>query len=150
MKAIAMAEASSNIPTRDWLGSLLNNTAWTYYELGDYDKALELFKKALAFRVSKGVESPILIARYCVAKCLRATGETQQALQMQLALELEHIQIGNDPGFVYEEIAECLFALGRGDESKPYFLKAYSALSKDEWLMAEEPARVEKLKAMAG
>jgi tetratricopeptide (TPR) repeat protein len=149
VKAIAMAEAASDEKARDWLGSLLNNTGWTYYELGHYDKALELFQKALEFRISKGMENPIFIARYCVGKCVRAMGETAQALALQQELERDHLQVGNDPGYVYEEIAECMLLLRRDDESRPYFKRAYEFLSKDEWLMAEEPARVERLKQMA-
>jgi tetratricopeptide (TPR) repeat protein len=149
MKAISMAEAATNEMARDWLGSLLNNTGWSFYELGEYDMALDLFQKALAFRISKGVPNPIFIARYCVGKCLRAMGQIEQALELQQELEKDHLQMGSDPGYVYEEIAECLHSLGREDEAKPYFKMAYEGLRKDEWLMAEEPARVDRLGNLA-
>ena len=135
---------------RFWLGSLLNNTGWTYYETGDFDKAMVMFERALEFRIKQSKPMNILIARYCIAKCLRAQGLTEKALNQQLELEEEHDLIGNEPGFTYEEIAECLLALGRSDEARPYFAKAHKVLSNDDWLMASEPGRVARLGELAG
>jgi len=145
-KAIALAEASSDADARSWLGSLYNNTGWTYHAMGEYDKALSLFERALEFREMQGQQGNILIARWCIARCLRSMGQTQRALQRQRELEAVHADLGNHPGFVFEEIAECLLILGDKDGSKPYFAKAYEALSKDQWI---DKSRVERLREMA-
>jgi branched-chain amino acid transport system ATP-binding protein len=50
---------------------------------------------------------------------------------------------------VNEEIAECLLALKRPEEAKSYFARAYELLSKDKWLVAEEPKRLERLRDLS-
>ena len=43
--AIHMAEVTEDEKARGWLGSLYNNTGWTYFEMKEYDKAMVLFEK---------------------------------------------------------------------------------------------------------
>ena len=63
-----------------------------------------------------------------------------------LALEQEIEEKGVEAdGYVYEEIGECLLALGREAESKKYFKLAYDLLSKDEWLKANQADRLKRL-----
>ena len=45
-------------------------------------------------------------------------------------------------------MAECLAALGRADEARPYFKKAFEHLSKISWLAESEPKRIERLKKL--
>ena len=42
-QAIALAEQAEDPRARGWLGPLYNNTGWTYHDLGEYERALELF-----------------------------------------------------------------------------------------------------------
>ena len=51
--------------------------------------------------------------RWCVARCLRSLGRTEEALAEQRALAAELEAIGESDEFVTQEIAECLRALGR-------------------------------------
>jgi tetratricopeptide (TPR) repeat protein len=148
LRAIEMAQASSDEAAQNWLGSLLNNTAWTYHSMGRYDEALPLFERAVEVRKTRGQTGPWRIARYCVGRCLRSMGRFQEALQIQEELEREHREAGNQPGFVYEEIGECLLALGQSQESQPWFTKAYDVLSLDEWIKADEPQRLERIKEL--
>lgn len=148
-KAIHMAEHAKDERARGWLGSLLNNTGWTYYDLGDFDKAMELFEKAVEFRKESGKQPNLRIACYCVAKCHRAMGHLEIALQQQLGLEQEALMAGDEPGYTFEEIGECLLALGRTEEARPYFARAFEILSKDEWLTSTEPERVERLRKLS-
>ncbi len=73
-RAIAAAEQSSQPRTRQWLGSLYNNQGWTLHDQGDFPQALDLFERALCFRQAQAKPSEILIARWCVARCLRSLG----------------------------------------------------------------------------
>jgi hypothetical protein len=41
-------------------------------------------------------------------------------------------------------------ALGRKEEAKPFFDRAYDLLSKDPWLAENEQKRLERLKELAG
>ncbi len=147
-RAILDAEQTTDPVARGWLGSLYNNTGWTYHNLGKFERAMHMFRRALDFRLEqRGSERNILIARWCVARCLRSLGRLEEALADQHALEEENHALGIEPGFVYEEIAECLTALDRMDEARPYFAKAHEVLSKDPWLT---PDRIERLKLLAG
>ena len=76
-------------------------------------------------------------------------GRLEVALQTQRELEVELSASGvESDGFVYEEIAECLLALGRSAEARPYFRKAHALLAVDAWLVESEPERVERLREL--
>ncbi len=150
LSAIQLAESSREERARNWLGSLYNNVGWTYHEMGKYESALEMFEKAESFRRAKGGVSEIRIAVWCVARGLRSLNRIEEALSKQLILHAEFESAGETDGFVFEEIGECLLALKRGDDAKPYFAKAYEVLSKDEWLAESEPIRIVRLKQLGG
>jgi hypothetical protein len=74
-------------------------------------------------------------------------GRVEEALTEQRTLERVHEAAGSHDGYVFEEIAENLLLLGRRDEARPYFARAYAELSADPWLTESEPARLERLRA---
>lgn len=141
-QAIAEAKRSDDPKARRWLGSLLNNTGWTHHELGNYERALQLFKDAAAFRrESDADETTIAIADWCVGRCLRSLGFLDEALAHQLAL----IAMGHDTGYMSKEAGECLLNLGRIEESKPYFRRAHELLANQEWVEDHEPGTLARL-----
>ena len=149
-KAMQVAEKSSDERAGRWLGSLYNNTGWTYHDMGDYEKALELFEKALAWNREQGNEERIRIARWTVARAYRSLGRVEEALTIQEALEREIQEKGLETdGYVFEEIAECFLLLGRDDEAKGYFAVAYERLSQDQWLVANQADRLKRLKELS-
>lgn len=150
LRAIQVAKSSSQAKARSWLGSLYNNTGWSYHNLGEYESALAMFEKAEAARKSQGRVNEIRIAQWCVARALRSLNRIEQALSQQKVLEAEYEAAGEREGFVFEEIGECLLALNRTEESHPYFAKAYEALSQDSWLADKEPERLARLKELGG
>jgi tetratricopeptide (TPR) repeat protein len=148
--AIGYAEASQDPKARAWLGSLYNNLGWTYHDRGEYATALDLFRKALAAREAEGKKPQIRIAHWCIARTLRSLGRTDEALAIQERLLAELTAEGGVDGYVEEEIAECLLALGREGEARPHFAAAYRSLSQDEWLKRDEPDRLERLRRLGG
>lgn len=144
LKAIAFAEGSPQKMAQNWLGSLYNNTAWTLFAEERYEEALALFEKAVVFRERQGKESEIQVARWCVGKTLRVIGRVEEGLAVQRALAAA----GVADGFVEEEIAESLVALGQAEAAKPYFRAAYETLSQISWV-AEDKARLERLNALS-
>jgi hypothetical protein len=66
---------------------------------------------------------------------------------MELKQEFE--ALGEKDGYVFEEIGECLFALGRAQEACPFFAEAYEILSMDPSLAGQEPERLARLKSLA-
>ena len=142
--------ASTDQRARGWLGSLYNNIGWTYYEQQRYDEALEIFKKTVTFFEDPRRPDRLRIARYSVGKTLRALGQLDKALTIQMELHEDAKQRNDPDGFVCEEIAECLLAQRKTSESKPYFARAYELLSKDDWLKRDEPKRLERLRDLGG
>ena len=147
-RAIKRAETSADARARNWLGSLYNNLGWAYHDTGDYLSALEAFEKAEAYRRAKGSVPEIRVACWCVARALRSLNRVEEALSKQLALKAEFESAGERDGFVFEEIAECLLTLKRSEEARPYFAKAYEALSEDASFVEQEPERLARLKKL--
>ena len=146
LQAIQMAESSGQKKARNWLGSLYNNTGWSYHDLGNYAAALEIFEKAEAWRKSQGNVKETRIATWCVARTLRSLGRVEEALSKQMELKDEWESAGEKDGFVFEEIGECLLVLNRREEAQPYFSNAYEILTEDTWLVEQEPDRLARLK----
>jgi tetratricopeptide (TPR) repeat protein len=148
LRAIKLAESSGQEKTRNWLGSLYNNTGWAYHDLGDYESALEMFQKAEAWHESKGRVNERRIAKWTVARTLRSMNRVEEALSRQMELEKECKSANEKDGYVLEEIGECLLALNRMEQAQPYFAEAYQLLSQDASLTAQEPARLGRLRQL--
>ena len=147
--AIQMAEDTEDEKARGWLGALYNNTGWTYHDMEEYSKALELFERNVKWHTERNSGMQLYIAKWSVARCLRSIGRTEEALNMQLALRGKDDEMYScEDGYNSEEIAECLHALGRAEEAKPYFKRAYEQLSKDSWVQENEKEKLERLKTL--
>ena len=145
--ALAMAEGSTQPRARQWLGSLHNNIGWTLHDRGEFQSAFEHFERALQWRIESKRPDDIRVARWCIARCLRSMSRFDDALSMQRKLELERAEAGlAEDGFVSEEIAECLLALGKPGEASSHFAKAFSSLSKLTSVAAVQPSRLGRLK----
>lgn len=150
MRAIAFAEHSEQEGGRSWLGSLYNNTGWSYHDLGDYETALDLFERALAFREQQGSQDNIRIAKWCIARCLRSLERVDEALAMQEAL-LEEARAASAPdGYTQEEMGELLLLKGNETRARAHFKTAYELLSQDPWMMENEAERMKRMKRLAG
>lgn len=147
--AIQLAESSRQAKARGWLGSLYNNTGWSYHGMGEYASALEMFEKAETVRRSDGSANEIRVARWCAARALRSLNRFEEALSKQLQLETEFESAGETDGYVFEEIGECLLALHCAKKARPYFAKAYDALSQNEQLAEKDGERLARLKNLA-
>jgi tetratricopeptide (TPR) repeat protein len=149
-RALELARASAQPDARRWLGSLLNNQGWSYYDKGDVSRALRLFEEALAYRQTQTDEQATRVAKWCVGKVLRVLGETRRALEIQDALLAAYSALGKPSGVVLEELAECHQALGDRERAKGYFARAYAELSKDKDFAQHEGARLERLGRLGG
>jgi tetratricopeptide (TPR) repeat protein len=147
--AIKLAEDSFDERAKRWLGSLYNNTGWTYFDMKEFSNALDLFKRNVMWHSERNSKMPLIIAKWSVARTLRAIDSVDEALSMQLGLidELKEMGLEQD-GYIFEEIGECLLLKGKKEDSKPYFKQAYDLLSKDIWLQENEKERLERLKKL--
>ena len=147
---LKMAEESSDKRARSWKGPLSNNMGWDYFDSGDYNKALELFQQAYGSFKESGKEKQIDIARWTIARCLRALGRDDEALATQLDLLKKYQEDGTEDGYVYEELGELYLKRGDKEKATGYFAKAYNLLSTDKWLMENEPERMDRMKTLGG
>ncbi|WP_420642758.1 tetratricopeptide repeat protein [Candidatus Leptofilum sp.] len=146
-RALVLAEATPDTRAAGWLGSLYNNLGWTYHDMGDFDSALAIFEKAVAWREAVHPDQPetIRIAKWSVGRALRSLNRLDEALVIQQALLAEFAESGRADGFVFEEMGECLLALAREGEARPYFAQAYAELSQLDWLEPERLTRLQEL-----
>jgi tetratricopeptide (TPR) repeat protein len=147
-QAMAYAEKAKDPRARGWLASLYNNTGWTYHDMGQHGKALEVLQKCWDLYKEKAPDSQgARIAKWSVAKQLRMLKRTDEALAMQFELQKEHEKLGTKDGFVHEEIGECLLALGKEEEAVPHFHRAHELLKEIDWVREDEP-RITRLRKL--
>ena len=149
-RAMDLARSSADPAARRWVGSLASNMGWGRHDAGDFDRAIELFGLARDEWLADGRVERARIARWSVARCLRSRADFRGALAEQEALLAELEALGETDGYVFEEIGECLLALGRSDEAGPFFARAYDELSKDVNLQADERERLGRLRNLSG
>jgi tetratricopeptide (TPR) repeat protein len=149
-RALALAEASADPGARQWRGSLYNNLGWAYHDLGRHDEALAMFEAHLRVRTEEGDRVQARIARWSIAKTLRFLGRVEEALAIQSDLLAEFEREGGRDGYVNEELAECLLALGREEEARPHFARAWDVLHEDPWLARDEADRLARLAELGG
>jgi tetratricopeptide (TPR) repeat protein len=177
-RAIQLAENSPDPAARRWIGTLYINLGSKLQDLHDYPAAQDAFSRAISTAemplppgeagrrpgeglsstptrsVSEGATSSlspsrIRLARLCLAKNLRLSGDPAAALPLQQQLLTEIDAAGENNGYSHEEIAECLLALGRARESQPHFALAYSSLSTYHWFPPNESPRLARIMELA-
>jgi tetratricopeptide (TPR) repeat protein len=143
-RGIALADSDGD--ARYWLGPLLNNLGWEQYEAGDYDDALVAFERALAERErdhENGAAIPI--ARYAVAKTLRALGRPEEAL-----VHIESAAASDaDDAWFQEELAETYAALGRADKAAVHARRALALLPDADSTFESDETRKSRLQKLA-
>jgi tetratricopeptide (TPR) repeat protein len=142
VEAIRMASASSNERAQGWLGALHNNVGWSYFDAHDYEQALESFRKGLKVREERGEVREAGVARWTVARALRALGRTREALDMQLDNLRRLEESGGEDGYVSEEIGECLLELGKSEAAAAHFARAAELLAEAPWFVENESERL--------
>jgi tetratricopeptide (TPR) repeat protein len=151
LKAAEVAEQSDDQRARGWLSALYNNIGWDHFAEKRYQEALATFQKGVVFSREQKRDNWIRVSRWSVAKTLRMLGKVEEALGIQRELDREEDASGAErSGYTWEELGECLYALGEADEAKKYFALAYQRLSNDQWLQRDEPERLERLKKLGG
>lgn len=148
-EALRLAERSKDPRARGWRASLGNNLGWLYFERGDPSTALAYWQRALVAREALGDAHRTRIARWTVARGMRAVGrfDEAQAIQMSLAEELD--RTGAPDGYVFEELAELAIARGDRTAAADWAARALPLLAADAGFAAREPGRIARLKELA-
>lgn len=145
LHALGLVDRSSQPAAKRWLGSLLNNIGWAHHEAGRFEDALAVFERAAEWRRDNGGGRTEQIARWTVARALRSLARYDEALALLSQLEAELSTTPEPDGYVFEEIAENLLALGRPAEASPYFARAHVLLAQDDYLVEHEGERLNRL-----
>lgn len=145
-RAITIAENSPQQKSKFWLGGLYTSLGWKFYDLRQYENAIEAFRNALRHHQARGTQREAFFAQWAIGKVLRVQGKTEEALEIQKALLAELGIGGQREGRLYEELAECLQALRRTTEAQLYFELAYRELSEDAWVKDNQPQDLKRMK----
>lgn len=148
--ALDKAVHSGEEKARKWQGSLYNNLGWDLHEEGEYERALNMFEKALEFHLEQGKQPQLNIAKWSVGRCLRSLERYEAALMIQHALLKYNNEHDSGDGYVQEELGELYLAINDSSKAELYFAQAYELLSKDNWLVTNEPDRLERIKKLGG
>lgn len=146
MRAIQLAESSSQSDAKRWLGSLHASLGWKLFELRQYESALPALQKALDRFMLDGTQREVFEVKRSIGKLLRVMGRTEEALAAQHALLAELSAANAKDGRLFEELAECLHTLKRPLEAQVYFELAYQELCRDEWVVDNQPDVLKRLK----
>ena len=135
---------------RYWLGPLLNNLGWEYFEAGDLKLALDAFEGALGARLTDlENSSAIALARYAVGKTLRALGRADDAiLQLEQAVAWAEAEEAPD-GWFHEELALEYADSGHIGEARDQAQLAIPLLDSRDPSFAEARERKDRLESLA-
>ena len=150
MKALAKAEHATDARSKRWLAPLYNNIGYTYQERGDFKTALAYYRQALPAYEARGDAAAVRVAKWHIARAQRSLGELDAAEKTQRELLAEFEALGEQDGYVCEELAEIALARGDVAGARPWAAKAWTALNADEGLRDSEPARLARLATLGG
>ena len=150
LKAMKLAEQTTDERAKKWLGPLYNNIGWTYFDQGDNPEAMKFFGKSLEWSQAQNDERGTFIAKWCIGRNYRAMEDIGTALEYQekLLAEMEKDSNKTDP-YVYEELGECYLIKEDSSKAANYFGKAYEILSKDKWMQANQADKLERMKRLS-
>jgi tetratricopeptide (TPR) repeat protein len=133
-----------------WLGPLLNNLGWEYFEAGELTTALDAFERALRAREQDPENAEALaLARYAVGKTLRALGRPEEAVPLLEQAVAWTDGVSTPDGWFHEELAEEYAALGRESDARKQARLALPLLMEADSTFAEDEARASRLQSLA-
>jgi tetratricopeptide (TPR) repeat protein len=146
-RGIELAEKSD--AAAYWLGPLLNNLGWHYFEDGRLDLALDAFERALRAR-ERRTDDPaaIAIARFAVGKALRAVGRPSEAVALLEQAVAWTEQSRAPDGWFHEELAEEYAAAGRAEDARAQALLAIPLLEAADPSFADDKERSSRLREL--
>ena len=122
-EALTIVERSTQPAAKRWEASIRHNLGYALHQQQRYAEALAQFQVALQLREAAGKAEDIHIARWMIARTLRALGRREEALALQLALEASAAAAGRPDPFVFEELEALYREAGDLARAKSYASK---------------------------
>lgn len=145
LKAIGYAERTNE---HGWLFALYNNIGESYLALQQYEQAYEYFSRLASLQKErKGAEDHYTVKDK--AKAARLAGRAEESLDLMLRVLDKLLSEKTDDGYIRQEYAEALYALGDTNGAKPHFAKAYELLSNDSWVVQYETQNLERMRLLS-
>lgn len=146
-KALSLAQ---NDPRQQrWLPTILNNLGETYRARKEYEKALDCFeKRAQVFRDRH--REPDIFTMKDIARMNRLLGRLDVALAIIEPIAKDLKSKNQPDGYISAEYGQCLAAVGRQDDARPFLIEAFQMLSKDNYMVKNEPEELQRIKESAG
>jgi tetratricopeptide (TPR) repeat protein len=142
--------AEQRVSASYWLGPLLNNLGWEYYEAGEFESAVEAFERALRAREADPENAAAIeIAQYAVGKALRALDRPDEAIPVLEEAVASATQRGAADGWLHEELAEEYATVGRPDDARVHARLAIPLLKAQDPSFPEDAERRNRLDALA-
>lgn len=148
-QCLILAETSTQERAKNWLGTIYNNLGWGYFDKGEFEKALSIFLRGLKWQQDMKRTYETFVAKWTVARTLRALNRIDESLTIQLGLFEEMAATGHPDGFVHEELGELYLIKNDALKAPFHFEKAYALLSNDPDLKRFEAARLERMKRLS-
>ena len=126
-KALALMQASPQPEAKTWEATLHNNTGYALHQLGEYENALAEFQVALTAHERSGNPENVRIAHWMIAWTLRAMGQLEEAIAIQLRLEKECEEAGEPDPYVFEELELLYQALHNQEKAEFYAARRKAA-----------------------
>jgi tetratricopeptide (TPR) repeat protein len=117
-RGMELAQRSADPQLTEWLGPLLTNLGWEYFDSGDFSPALDAFERALQhYERGPDQRAEAEITRYAIARTLRARGQAEEAAPLLERVIAWAESAGNADGWYHEELAETYAAIGRDGDA---------------------------------
>lgn len=125
--ALDAALASPQADARAWEASLRNNIGYALLQLGRNDEALAQFQYALALREKATNPEATWVARWMVARTLRAMARVDEALAIQHRIEREREAAHAPDPEVFDELELLYRAKGDTVQADAYAARSRAA-----------------------
>jgi tetratricopeptide (TPR) repeat protein len=145
----ALAVIDKDPKQQGWLPAIYNNLGETYRAAKEYEKALDCFQKRAQWFGDRG-KKPDMYTRKDIARMERLLGRTDAALAVIEPIARDLKAKNQADGYISAEYGQCLAAVGRAGEAKPFLVEAYERLSKDDYMVKYEPEELRHIKQLAG
>lgn len=112
-RALDVVLESDDPAVRRWEASIRSNLGEAYFELVQYEQALEHFERALALRSDSDAPSRIVRdAKWHIARTLRKLEQLELALKMQQDIANEAYAENASRPYIYDELSMLYAAMG--------------------------------------